>query len=48
MPSLCSDSPSKSVGARFDDLGEHRHRDDGEGEERQDDKTNDHQGEQRE
>jgi len=48
MPSLCSDRPSKSVGARLDDLREHCHRDDGEGKERQDEKTHDHQGEQRE
>lgn len=45
--SLCSDSQSKSVGSRLEHLSEHCHRDHGEGEERQEEEPEDHQGEQR-
>ena len=43
--SLRSDCESKSVGSRLEHLSEHRHRDHGEGEDRQDEEAEDHQGE---
>jgi len=43
--SLRSDCESKSVGSRLEHLTEHCHRHDGEGEERQDEKTDDEEGE---